>query len=622
MSRLTLAALLGLSLAVQSGSVLAQSRALVPEAKPGAPAAAGFYGDSWAVVVGINDYQHPRIPKLRYAVNDARSVERALLAQGFRRDRIITLMERQATKTAIERVLGDQLRTQMGAEDRLFVFFAGHGKTDRLRSGEQEGYLLPADGDPGQLFSTAISMESLRRISDRLPAKHILYVVDACYSGYAVYNRSISEDLLEEMVKKPAIQILTAGRQGDEAQERGGHGVFTSVLLRGLQGDAFSGKGWLALEELGLWVKQRVYAESGRKQVPQYGNLSGEGQFVFLRPDAKVVTATARPTAPPRPAPRIEGEEEVRQEFGTLAISARLPGLDVWLGDQKVWTTKTGAAYVLRNVPAGTHRVTARKAGLPEWTREVQVAANQRAEVVIDIESLRPEAPKVTKGDDGAEMVLVPAGEFTMGSDAHDDEKPQRRVWLDAYYIDKFEVTNALYRRFMDATGRSAPRFWSHARWNGPAQPVVGVTWHDADAYCKWAGKRLPTEAEWEKAARGTDGRTYPWGNQWDPGKSNSVGTNLVKTVAVGSYPGGVSPYGAHDMTGNVWEWTADWYDPTYYARGVNRNPQGPRSGARRVIRGGSWANESVAVSHRDGGFQPTFQADDHVGFRCARGAP
>ncbi|MDP3769288.1 MAG: caspase family protein, partial [Dehalococcoidia bacterium] len=116
-------------------------------------------------------------------MNDGRSVERALLSQGFRRDRIITLVERQATKSAIERVLGDQLRTQMGADDRLFVFFAGHGKTDRLRSGEQEGYLLPFDGDPGQLFSTAISMESLRRISDRLPARHILYVVDACYSG-------------------------------------------------------------------------------------------------------------------------------------------------------------------------------------------------------------------------------------------------------------------------------------------------------------------------------------------------------------------------------------------------------------------------------------------------------
>jgi hypothetical protein len=285
---LTLAALLGLSLTVESTSILAQSRTIVPEAKPGTPATAAFYADSWAVVIGINDYQHPRIPKLRYAVNDARSVEQTLLAQGFRRDRIITLVERQATKAAIERVLGDQLRTQMGSGDRLFVFFAGHGKTDRLRSGEQEGYLLPADGDPSQLFSTAISMESLRRISDRLPAKHILYVVDACYSGYAIYSRSISEDLLEEMVKKPAIQILTAGRQGDEAQERGGHGVFTDVLIRGLQGDAFSGKGWLALEELGLWVKQRVYAESGRKQVPQYGNLSGEGQFVFLRPGAKV----------------------------------------------------------------------------------------------------------------------------------------------------------------------------------------------------------------------------------------------------------------------------------------------------------------------------------------------
>jgi hypothetical protein len=244
----------------------------------------GVYGDSWAVIIGINDYQHPRIAKLRYAVNDARAIEQLLLAQGFRPDRIVTLIDRQATKARIETVLGDDLKQKMAANDRLFVFFAGHGMTDRLRSGEQEGYLVPVDADPSKLFGTAVGMTALRQVSERLPAKHILYVVDACYSGYALFNRAITATLREEMVKRPAIQILTAGRQQDQAQERGSHGVFTEVLIRGLQGNAFAGKDWLALEELGLWVKERVYAESNKQQLPQYGNLSGDGQFIFVKP--------------------------------------------------------------------------------------------------------------------------------------------------------------------------------------------------------------------------------------------------------------------------------------------------------------------------------------------------
>jgi hypothetical protein len=274
-------------------------RDIGPRAAPSAAAPPGPYAASWAVIIGINDYRHPRIAKLRYAVNDARAVEQALRAQDFHPARIVTLLDSQATRTAIERVLGDDLRAKLGPQDRLLVFFAGHGKTDRLRSGEEEGYLMPVDADPGRLFSTAISMTALRQISDRVPAKHILYVVDACYSGYALFNRSISEDLYEEMIKKPAIQILTAGRQQDEAHERGGHGVFTEVLVRGLSGDAFSAqKPWLALEELGLWVKQRVFAESNRKQLPQYGNLSGEGQFVFLRPGAPVPSVETSPEPP------------------------------------------------------------------------------------------------------------------------------------------------------------------------------------------------------------------------------------------------------------------------------------------------------------------------------------
>ena len=221
-----------------------------------------------------------------------------------------------------------------------------------------------------------------------------------------------------------------------------------------------------------------------------------------------------------------------------------------------------------------------------------------------------------------AEMVSVPAGEFWMGSedsDAFSHEKPRRRVYVDAFRIDKYEVTNALYGRFTDATGRAAPQYWNDSKWNESSQPVVGVDWNDANAYCQWAGKRLPTEAQWEKAARGTDGRKYPWGEQWDSSRANSYESILGKTVAVGSYAAGTSPYVTHDMAGNVWEWVADWFDEKYYANAPDRNPKGPSSGQYRVLRGGSWnvylRDLRTSYRVRSG---PTTRSDS-IGFRCAQ---
>ncbi len=237
-----------------------------------------------------------------------------------------------------------------------------------------------------------------------------------------------------------------------------------------------------------------------------------------------------------------------------------------------------------------------------------------------------------------ASMVHVPAGEFLMGSDGGDvDERPQRRVYLDAFEIDRYEVTNLQYRRFLLATGQAPPERWPeryvallpnrNPDWRGtdfPAgeatYPVTAVNWEDASAYCAWVGKRLPTEAEWEKAARGIDGRTYPWGNGWYPGKANVGATGVGYTQPVGSYPGGASPYGALEMAGNVWEWVTDLYDRQYYTSAPSRNPTGPESGTgERILRGGAWDSppDHARASYRNAThcFGPNFRA----GFRCAR---
>jgi formylglycine-generating enzyme required for sulfatase activity len=234
-------------------------------------------------------------------------------------------------------------------------------------------------------------------------------------------------------------------------------------------------------------------------------------------------------------------------------------------------------------------------------------------------------------------MVYVPAGEFIMGSDEGDsDERPVHTVYLDAFYIDKTEVTNAQYRTCVEAEACGAPSDTTYYDKADYAQhPVVYVSWNDADAYCQWAGKRLPTEAEWEKAARETDGRKYPWGNTFDGGRLNFCDLNCesdhkdteaddgyARTAPMGSYPAGASPYGALDMAGNVWEWVADWYDSDYYSQSPGRNPPGPDSGTLRVLRGDLWgsAPNAVRCANRHGG-TPDFRYHSR-GFRCARGSP
>ncbi len=214
-------------------------------------------------------------------------------------------------------------------------------------------------------------------------------------------------------------------------------------------------------------------------------------------------------------------------------------------------------------------------------------------------------------------MVYIPGGEFIMGSDeGNEDERPQRTVYVDGFNIDIYPVTNAEYKEFVDATGHAPPRHWegnTYPEGKGD-HPVVWVSWHDAQAYCQWAGKRLPTEAEWEKAARGTDGRKWPWGNTFDPTKCNAKESGIGETTPVGKYPEGASPYGVMDMAGNVWEWTADWYEAY-----PGSSYQSARFGQKnKVMRGGSWFDPSTFVrcSVRNKA-KPDFSFST-IGFRCA----
>ena len=224
---------------------------------------------------------------------------------------------------------------------------------------------------------------------------------------------------------------------------------------------------------------------------------------------------------------------------------------------------------------------------------------------------------------DGAVMVWVPPGEFLMGSpegQGDSNERPQHKVYLDSFWIYKHEVTVGQYRKFCQETGHNMPSSTPTGGWKDD-HPMAYVSWDDASAYAKWAAVALPTEAQWEKAARGTDGRKYPWGNEWDAKKCCHGGNKGPDgtTFPVGSFPEGASPYGALDMAGNVWEWCADWFDGEYYANSPRQNPTGPARGALRVLRGGSWYRDVGYCRSADRlrNSPPLRLLDD--GFRAAR---
>ena len=243
-----------------------------------------------------------------------------------------------------------------------------------------------------------------------------------------------------------------------------------------------------------------------------------------------------------------------------------------------------------------------------------------------------------TRETDGMEMVYVPAGEFEMGSNnGESDEKPVHTVDLDAYWIDKYEVSNAQYALCVaggDCTKPSQTESYTRSYYYGNPEydnhPVIYVSWHQARDYCQWVGGDLPTEAQWEKAARGTDGRTYPWGDEsptcqltnFNQGTYENPSYCVGDTSPVTDYEGGASPYGALNMAGNVWEWVRDWYDIDYYSYSPAENPTGTTSGGYRVLRGGSWIDYSRGIWAANRGYINPSDASDDFGFRCVLPQP
>ncbi|MBI3946784.1 MAG: SUMF1/EgtB/PvdO family nonheme iron enzyme [Armatimonadetes bacterium] len=545
-----------------------------------------IYGNSHALLIGVNEYAKlPRDSWLEYAVDDVTSLREVLMrSYAFPSGNITVLTNRQATAEGIRKALAslsDRRRVQ--PDDRVLIYFSGHGQTVKLPTGGEMGYLIPYDADvdiedvenPGPFLASCLPMKAVWDYLESSQAKHVLLLVDACYSGLLARPRtpeSVSPEVLTALAGRRAVQVITAGRRGERSFEmtKYGHGAFTYKLLDELRARADDRGSVFTASELYVAVKRGVANASAGKQTPQMGDYDTEGDFIFV------------PTAP-------------------------------------------ASVAALESPPSGD--ATAPLAADPPS----QAQAGQVWVCPID----------------GAPMVYVPAGEFTMGGPQSEfDNSPGRRLFLPAFYIDRHEVTNERYARFLNATSERMREQYGDlkdplgykyvnlsdcmlecvgGRWRPKPgldrYAVVGVTFYGALAYAAWAGKVIPTEAGWEKAARGMDGRRYPWGNDWDPRRCDAWAfTGGRPSSPVGSYPGDASPYGCMDMAGNVFEWTCSCDDGTTYQPGP-----GDRGGpylytkpgvARLADRGGDGVRATSLWGHKTEWASGT---DPGRGFRCVK---
>lgn len=583
---------------------------------PSAPAAAPqngefLQGDYWALVVGINEYSGlGQAKSLTSARPGAEAVARMLRQYGFERDRISQLYDASATRAEVFGHIRGPLRRDAGPNDSILIYFAGRCAVDPQT--KEVGW-LPADAVENDATSY-ILLKDLQVLLSQVPARHVFVVADSCVGDALIGGTKITGDpTVREVYQRKSRWVLNAGVPAPQG-EGGKPSAFTQAFVESLGENQLA---YLTPLHLDLEMAKRLPPAANRtlKSGPMLGVGDDDGQFVLRLDGATPPTGETR--VPGKEDPRIA---RVRWEIEQI----REMPLRQALKEQAVASLQGQLDGIRKEMEEQRKKLEL------ERLEAIKRRAEDEARAAAEKRPITPARP-----EDLTPMVPIPAGEFLMGSAGRDglpDEQPQKRVFLDAYSIDKFETTVGRYAKYLVATGEDPPDFWSQVNPEANADlPVVGVDWDQASKYCKWAGKRLPTEAEWEKAARGTDGRRHPWGNEGATTQFANFGRGgtfaYTKSLEkVGSYEAGKSPYGVYDMVGNVWEWVADWYDRNYYKSMPDKNPKGPEKSERpdrpeRVIRGGSWVKVPMVV--RAAGRQkaaPSSQVS-HIGFRCAKDA-
>lgn len=514
----------------------------------------GRRGDVFAVVVGISEYSASGIRDLSYADQDARAFAAFLQSEKGGRvpeENIRLLLDERATYVEIRSALLDWLPIQANKRNHTaIVFFAGHGVLQH-----NTPLFLAHNTNPQKLVGSSVSMDKVNEAFELIEADRKLFFGDTCHSGALlveqVASRSYTGNLMVDRLKGKGRAIITSSKDSENSYESNKlrAGLFTHSLLEGLNGAADSDNdGYVTLNE----AYEYTY-----NSVADLAKSIGKLQHPRMQMDVDGVVLLS------------QVKQAVQKQ--TLRISVN-EDASLFLNGEASGALKADQSIALDLTP-GTHSIRAEASGYQSVTQTITV--NPNTEAFINLSLSKTE--QIYRGGD---MVYV--SDF-------------------GFWIDKYEVTNAQFAEFVGETGHRTSRYAGDSRFNGANHPVVGVSFGDAEAYCEWAGKRLPTSEEWQQACTGTDGRIYPWGNQAPDFSSANYAKIVGQTRVVGGYPKGASPYGALDMAGNVWEWTAS-------ARGTDR-----------ATHGGSWINgaDNIRCTIRLYSY-PDLQYST-IGFRCVR---
>lgn len=613
--------------------------------------------NKWAIMVGIDHYEDPNVSKISCAVSDVEMIHRILVDPnlgGFSREQVILLTDNSEKKPTRANILRSLKETLSKEGSTLLFYYTGHGIELNGQS-----YLVPRDVEADFPEDRGISLSMIKDMLARSRARSKVVILDACHSGE---NVAISEgtrmgnDYQSFLMSQiPNMVILASASKDQIANEdaKQGHGIFSLAIASGLSGEADTNRdGAVTTEELFPyvrdWVKRWVKDNNAPLQDPFSSGYISDKIVLSLTAHQPIRVEDTEPPqiilTEPSGGTRtgsleVEAEGHEVRVSGYVRDNVKVAQVSV---DNEMVPLMEPALQV--NAPMGSLAFS-RLISLPAdtGTRTVIVRA---FDVSGNVEYLNITFRVPLLSEVIPETIYVPAGSFLMGSNSgRPDEAPQRTVELSAYEIGACEVTNAQFAAFVRETGylttaeremgsyvNSASGFLHGVSWKHPhgsddsiagkeSYPVVHVSFYDAVEYCNWLSKRtgrnfrLPTEAEWERAARGKDGRIYPWGNAIDPGKANYK-TGGGRTTPGGSYRKGKSKIGCYDMAGNVREWCADWY--AMRPEVVHKDPKGSLEGNYRVVKGGSWLSDAdmLRASARSD-VDPEQTADD-LGFRVA----